>query len=90
VQVAVIGHDDADRGVERAKAAHHPVLAAFLVVARGAHRGEQLSGDSPLAVAVFAGEGASPMRTSRDRGTPARLRSAAPARILSNGSPVTT
>ncbi len=57
VEHAVIGHDHADRRVELAEAAQHPVLALVLVIARDPHGGEQLLGDADLPVAVLAREG---------------------------------
>ena len=53
VQVAVIGDDHAHRRIELAEAAHHPVLPRVLVVARNAHRREQLLGDPDLPLAML-------------------------------------
>ena len=56
-QFAVIGDDDADRCVELAEAAQHPILSLLLVVARDPHRFEQLDGAAYLPFAVDAFEG---------------------------------
>src|SRR5690606_33926969 len=56
VEDAIVGDDHADWRVKLAEAAEHPILAAFLVVARNAHSGEQLLGDADLPLAMNAGE----------------------------------
>jgi len=56
-QFAVIGDDDADRRIELAETAQHPILPPLLVVARDAHRFEQLDRAADLPFAVDALEG---------------------------------
>ena len=55
-QFAIVGHDHADRCVELAEAAQHPVLPLLLVVALDSHRAEQLLGHADLAFAMHARE----------------------------------
>src|SRR6202012_4571820 len=64
---AIIGDDHAHRRVELAKAAHHPVLPALLVVARDFHGAEQLLGDADLAFAMHARERLADAKLARVR-----------------------
>src|SRR3954469_15568876 len=66
---AIIGDDDAYRRVELPEAAHHPVLAPVLVLARDPHGGEQLLRDADLPVAVRTGKGLTGAKFARVRHT---------------------